>query len=102
MARNDRIALIASEEEARAARIRFEADIKAITKNYPPQLEPLHSLDQDTAPTIMPPSHETSPLSLPVGQYYPAPPRDTATIASRPQSRMFPYATMSPVPGDPC
>jgi hypothetical protein len=97
-AREYHLARIASEDEARAARLRFEADIKSLISTSPKEPEPVHSLDQDVAPALMPHGHAPSPLTLHVGQYYPAPLRDTATVASRPQSRLFPYVTMSPVP----
>jgi hypothetical protein len=85
MAREDRIARLASEDEA-------------TIRNSPPEPKPLHLLYQDVDPAIMPPSQETSPIALHVDHYYPTPHRDTA---SHPQSRMFPYATMFPVPEDP-
>jgi hypothetical protein len=74
-AQEDRIARLASEDEARAARLHFEADIKALLQNSPPEPEPVQlthtaSLNHGVIPQIIPPVYETSPLALPVGHYY--------------------------------
>jgi hypothetical protein len=99
----DRIARLTSEDEAQADRLLFEADIKALIQNSPPSPTPIQlkhtaSLHYSVVPPSMPHVHETSSLAIPVGQYYPAPPGDTATIAYDPQSHLFSDATMSPVP----
>jgi hypothetical protein len=72
----DRIARLASEDEARAAHLRFEPDIKALLQNSTPEPKPVQlthtaSLNHGVIPPSIPPVHETSPLALPLGQYYP-------------------------------
>jgi hypothetical protein len=97
-AREYRLARITSEDKARADRLCFEVNIKALIATSPQESEPVHLLDQGVDRAIMTHGHAPSPLALPVGQYYPAPPRETATVAYRPQSHMLPDVTMYPVP----
>jgi hypothetical protein len=66
--REDRLACIDSEDESQAARLRFEANIKALIATFPHEPKPIHSLDQGVAPEIMPHGHVPSPMALPVGQ----------------------------------
>jgi hypothetical protein len=98
MVQEERIAHLALEDAARADCLRFEADIRAIIPTVPMEPEPYQLtrsglLDTGVAPVIVPHGHNTSPPVIPAGQYCPAPPGDTTSIASR----LFPDVNMMPV-----
>jgi hypothetical protein len=58
-AREDRLARITSEDEARAARLRFKANIKSLIATSPQEPEPVHSLYQGMACVQYIPKHHS-------------------------------------------